>query len=90
MIHDLFIMAMAGAIVNKVLFKEFPKGKSGWVTALILGALGYIPGAILGSSLGLRGNIISDVVLTGVGTCIVLVVAAKLRSRKPASEPAKQ
>jgi len=89
MIHDLFIMAMAGAIVNKVLFKTFPKGKAGWVTALILGALGYIPGVILGSSLGLRGNFISDVVLTGVGTCIVLVVAAKIRSRKPASEPAK-
>ena len=89
MIRDLVVMIMAGAIVNKVLFKSFPKGKAGWVTALILGAFGYIPGAILGSSLGLRGNIISDVVLTGVGTCIVLVVAAKLRSRKPASEPAK-
>jgi len=89
MIHDLCIMTLAGAIVNRVLFKTFPKGKAGWVTALILGALGYIPGAILGSSLGLRGNFISDVVLTTVGTCIVLVVAAKLRSRKPASEPAK-
>lgn len=89
MIHDLVIMTLAGAIVNKVLFKTFPKGKSGWVTALILGAFGYIPGAILGSSFGLRGNFISDVFLTFVGTCIVLVVAAKLRSRKPASEPAK-
>lgn len=89
MVHDLFIMLLAGALVNKALFKTFPKGKSGWVTALILGAFGYIPGAILGSSFGLRGNFISDVVLTFVGTCIVLVVVAKLRSRKPASEPAK-
>lgn len=89
MIRDLVVMAMAGAIVNRVLFKSFPKGKAGWVTALILGAFGYIPGAIIGSSFGLRGNFISDVVLTAFGTCIVLVVAAKLRSRKPASEPAK-
>lgn len=88
MLHFVFVSVLAGALVSRLLNKQFPKGKAGWLSAFILGAIGYIPGSLMSFGFGIRTNIISDIALTTAGTFLIMFARAYFASRK--SQPAKQ
>lgn len=88
MVHFILVALVAGAVVNKLLNKKFPKAKAEWFSAFLLGALGYLPGSLMSFGLGIHANIFSDIALTTAGSFVVMLAYAFISARK--SQLAKQ
>lgn len=88
MLHFVVVSLLAGALVSRLLNKQFPKGKAGWLSAFLLGTIGYLPGSLMSFGLGIHANVFSDIALTTAGSFLIMLAYALFGSRK--SQPAKQ